>query len=171
MPVIISKEKINHYIFQWEARHDERLTPTELARRAGITREALYRLMSGEIITPDLRKLHAVAKVLECKAADLLHEWTTESIGRSKSSLAVDSMNDELASRELMQPAQAKARREIVAKYKGWIVREQYSDRPDVVLLRPGANSSNPTPDDIRLLEGEYAEEWRKQNPPEVGTR
>ncbi len=45
---------------RWQARHGKRMTYEELARQAGITTASLYRLTSGKVITPDLRKINAI---------------------------------------------------------------------------------------------------------------
>lgn len=69
MPVRIDLDRA---IFRWQARHNERMTYTELAERAGITIQALNRLKSGEVIAPDLRKINEICKVLECEPGDLI---------------------------------------------------------------------------------------------------
>ncbi|GEM_PF-642863 len=68
MPLIINIESA---LLQWQARHNQRMTYEELAERAGITIAALYRIKSGKTITPDLRKINAICKVLECEPGDL----------------------------------------------------------------------------------------------------
>lgn len=69
MPIRVDLEPA---LFKWQAKHNRRLTYEELAERAGISIAALYRLKSGSTITPDLRKINALCKVLECEPGDLL---------------------------------------------------------------------------------------------------
>jgi DNA-binding Xre family transcriptional regulator len=59
-------------LLRWQAKHQRRLTYEELARMAGISIAALYRIKSGNTITPDLRKINAICKILECEPGDLI---------------------------------------------------------------------------------------------------
>jgi putative transcriptional regulator len=77
MPTIID---IDSAVLKWQAKHNRRLTYDELAELAGISIAALYRMKSGEMITPDLRKINNLCKVLECEPGDLIkREDTTRS--------------------------------------------------------------------------------------------
>lgn len=78
MPIKIELESA---VLQWQAKHNRRLTYEELAERAGISIAALYRIKSGSMITPDLRKLNALCKALECEPGDLLVRTVTGSPG------------------------------------------------------------------------------------------
>lgn len=161
MPTKTSRERIDAAIGLWEARHGKRMTYTELARRAGITLISLNRLMSGDIVTPDLRKLDAIAKVLECTADSFFQTYkTTTNVGRLATEVDYKNITLEL---------EKDAHRRFVARYKGWIIWRQHPDKADVVLLKPGASSDNPKPDDIQILRGVDAEEWRRQNPKDEG--
>lgn len=74
MPVYIDIEPA---LLKWQAKHNERMTNEDLAQRAGITIAALYRIKSGKMLTPDLRKINAICKVLECEPGDLIHREET----------------------------------------------------------------------------------------------
>ena len=74
MPVYIDIEPA---LLRWQARHNARMTYEELAKRTGITIAALYRIKSGKMIAPDLRKINAICKVLECQPADLFFRDNT----------------------------------------------------------------------------------------------
>jgi putative transcriptional regulator len=74
MPVYIDIEPA---LLKWQAKHKQRMTNEELAHRAGITIAALYRIKSGEMIAPDLRKINAICKVLECEPGDLIFREET----------------------------------------------------------------------------------------------
>ena len=74
MPIIIDLDRA---IFEWQAKHGERMTYAELARRADITLPTLHRLKSGDLIHPDMRKINAICKVLECEPGDLLKREDT----------------------------------------------------------------------------------------------
>ena len=50
-----------------------------LAENAGISIAALYRIKSGNMITPDLRKINALCKVLECDPGDIIVRESTGS--------------------------------------------------------------------------------------------
>ena len=69
MPTSINLEPA---LFRWQAKHQQRMTYETLADRAGISIAALYRIKSGNMITPDLRKINALCKVLECEPGDLI---------------------------------------------------------------------------------------------------
>jgi putative transcriptional regulator len=59
-------------LLKWQAKHKKRLTYEELANLAGISIAALYRMKSGDMITPDLRKINQLCKVLECEPGELI---------------------------------------------------------------------------------------------------
>lgn len=64
-------------IFRWQARHSEKMTYAELAKRAGISEPTIYRLTSGQPTKLDLGKLNRICKVLECEPGDLLERVDT----------------------------------------------------------------------------------------------
>jgi putative transcriptional regulator len=70
-------------IFRWQARHGEKMTYAELAKRAGISEPTIYRLSSAQPTKLDLDKLNRICKVLECQPGDLLPRIDTEREGRS----------------------------------------------------------------------------------------
>ena len=74
MPVYIDIEPA---LLKWQANHNQRMTYEELAQRTGITIAALYRIKSGKMIAPDLRKINALCKVLECEPGDLFFRKET----------------------------------------------------------------------------------------------
>ena len=69
MPI---KLHIDQAIFRWQARHNEKMTYAELAKRAEISEPTIYRLTSGQPTKLDLAKLNRICKVLECEPGDLL---------------------------------------------------------------------------------------------------
>lgn len=69
MPTYINIEPA---LLRWQAKHGKRMTNEELAERAGISIAALYRLKSGEMIAPDLRKINEICKVLECEPGEII---------------------------------------------------------------------------------------------------
>ena len=69
MPIVID---LDQAIFDWQARHGQRMTYAELAKQAGISIAALYRIKSGSMVRPDLRKINKICKVLECEPWELL---------------------------------------------------------------------------------------------------
>ena len=77
MPIIIS---LDDAIFQWQARHGKRMTYAALARETGIALPTLYRMKSGELSHPDLRKINAICKVLECQPGDVLQRVETNDL-------------------------------------------------------------------------------------------
>lgn len=48
-----------------------KLTDAELARRAGLTRQAVWNLFNMPIVSPSLRVVEGLAKALECSIDDL----------------------------------------------------------------------------------------------------
>jgi DNA-binding Xre family transcriptional regulator len=83
MPIILDFEQA---IFRWQARHGEKMTYAELAKRAGISKSTVYRLTSGQPTHLDLDKLNRICKVLECQPGDLLPRTdTTSKIGSGTS--------------------------------------------------------------------------------------
>lgn len=77
MPTYINIDKA---LFQWQARHGRRLTNEELAEQADISIAALYRMKSGDMMQPDLRKINALCKVLECEPGDIIVREPTRPI-------------------------------------------------------------------------------------------
>lgn len=69
MPTYIN---IDPALFRWQAKHGQRMTNEELAERAGISIAALYRMKSGEMLQPDLRKINELCKVLECEPGEII---------------------------------------------------------------------------------------------------
>ena len=69
MPTYINIEQV---LFNWQAKHGRRMTNEELAEKAGISIAALYRMKSGEMMQPDLRKINEICKVLECQPGDII---------------------------------------------------------------------------------------------------
>ena len=90
MPTYVDLEPA---LLQWQAKHNERLTYDALAEKAGISIAALYRIKSGNMITPDLRKINALCKVLECDPGDLI---VRESTGPSKESTKLEVERQEI---------------------------------------------------------------------------
>lgn len=84
MPTYVNLEPA---LLQWQAKHQERMTYETLAERAGISIAALYRIKSGNMITPDLRKINELCKVLECDPGDLI---VRESTGPSSESTKLE---------------------------------------------------------------------------------
>jgi putative transcriptional regulator len=71
------KLNFDQAIFKWQAKHNERMTYAELAKRASITEPTIYRLTSGQATKLDLDKLNRICKVLECEPGDLLERVVT----------------------------------------------------------------------------------------------
>ena len=69
MPTYIN---IDPALFRWQAKHGQRMTNEELAERANISIAALYRMKSGEMLQPDLRKINELCKVLECEPGEII---------------------------------------------------------------------------------------------------
>jgi putative transcriptional regulator len=74
MPTYIDLEPA---LLRWQGKHGKRLTYEELAKEAGISIAALYRIKSGKQIAPDLRKINQICKVLECEPGDLIRREQT----------------------------------------------------------------------------------------------
>lgn len=74
MPTFVNLEPA---LLEWQAKHKKRMTYETLAKRAGISIAALYRIKSGNMITPDLRKINALCKVLECEPGDVIVREST----------------------------------------------------------------------------------------------
>lgn len=77
MPTYIN---IEHILLKWQAKHGRRMTNEELAEKAGISIAALYRMKSGEMLQPDLRKINELCKVLECEPGDIIVREPTRPI-------------------------------------------------------------------------------------------
>lgn len=69
MPTYINIEQV---LFAWQAKHSRKMTNEELAEKAGISIAALYRMKSGDMLQPDLRKINELCKVLECEPGDII---------------------------------------------------------------------------------------------------
>ena len=74
MPI---KFNVDSALFRWQAKHNEKMTYAELAKRAGISEPTIYRLTSGQPTKIDLAKLNRICKVLECDPGDLLERVNT----------------------------------------------------------------------------------------------
>jgi DNA-binding Xre family transcriptional regulator len=77
MPTYIDIEKA---LFEWQAKYGQRMTNEELAERAGLSIAALYRMKSGDMLQPDLRKINEICKVLECEPGDIIVREATRPI-------------------------------------------------------------------------------------------
>lgn len=76
MPTYIDIEPA---LLRWQAKYGQRMTNEDLAERAGISIAALYRMKSGEMLQPDLRKINELCKVLECEPGEIIvREQTKE---------------------------------------------------------------------------------------------
>jgi DNA-binding Xre family transcriptional regulator len=75
-----TKIDIEPALLRWQAKHKRRLTYEELAKLANIPIAALYRLKSGEMIAPDLRRINNLCKALECTPGELIVRENTENI-------------------------------------------------------------------------------------------
>lgn len=169
MPTFVSKEKLDEAIREWEYRHKQRMSYAQLAREAGIHIATFNRLKDNKVIHVALDHLHAIGKVLQCEPSQLIQtNWTTNSIITSQTSKKMSQIEEQQSYEALTKELEENARREYVSKFKDWIVKEHSNDNLDVLLLRPGASLTNPHPDDVQHLIGEYAQEWKKQNPSEV---
>ena len=71
------KLSFDQAIFNWQAKHGERMTYAELAKRASISEPTIYRLTSGQATKLDLDKLNRICKALECNPGDLLERVNT----------------------------------------------------------------------------------------------
>jgi DNA-binding Xre family transcriptional regulator len=69
MPTFIDIEPA---LLRWQAKYKRRMTYDELAAMAGISIAALYRMKSGDMIAPDLRKINQLCKVLECEPGEII---------------------------------------------------------------------------------------------------
>lgn len=81
MPTYIDFEQA---LLNWMAKHGRRMTYEELAKEAGISIAALYRMKSGKMITPDLRKINALCKVLECEPGEIIKRVETQDLDEAK---------------------------------------------------------------------------------------
>lgn len=88
MPTYINIEQV---LLTWQAKHGRRMTNEELAEKAGLSIAALYRMKSGEMLQPDLRKINELCKVLECEPGDIIVRDPTRPISEI-SSLEVERM-------------------------------------------------------------------------------
>src|SRR5262249_16755839 len=71
------KLSLDPAIYKWQAKHNQKMTYAELAKRAGISEPTIYRLTSGQPTKLDLGKLNRICKVLECQPGDLLERVPT----------------------------------------------------------------------------------------------
>lgn len=67
------REQFRDYVFQ--RAKSLKITRTELARRAHLSRESLYKLLRGEIINPSIQTLHGLAIALEVSPIFLLRQY------------------------------------------------------------------------------------------------
>jgi putative transcriptional regulator len=77
MPTYIDIEPA---LLRWQAKYRRRLTYDELAQMAEISIAALYRMKSGDMIAPDLRKINQLCKVLECEPGEIIVREQTASL-------------------------------------------------------------------------------------------
>lgn len=80
MPTYINIEKA---LLEWQGRNGRRMTNEELAERAGLSIAALYRMKSGDMLQPDLRKINELCKVLDCEPGDIIVREPTRPIDES----------------------------------------------------------------------------------------
>lgn|SRR5690348_9184321 len=77
MPTYINIEKA---LLEWQGKNGRRMTNEELADRAGLSIAALYRMKSGDMLQPDLRKINELCKVLDCEPGDIIVREPTRPI-------------------------------------------------------------------------------------------
>ncbi len=75
MPIQLNFDRA---IFRWQAKHGQKMTYAELAKRSKISEATIYRFTSSQPTKIDLRKLNRICKVLECEPADLLERVDTK---------------------------------------------------------------------------------------------
>lgn len=105
MPTYINIEQV---LLKWQAKHGRRMTNEELAEQAGISIAALYRMKSGEMLQPDLRKINELCKVLECEPGDII---VREATGTVNEVTALEVERIEIL-RELEQKLERKSKRD-----------------------------------------------------------
>lgn len=74
MPILVNLDKV---ILKWQSDHNERLTYTDLAWRAGISLATFNRIKANKFSKADLDKINRLCKVLECEPGDLLKRVET----------------------------------------------------------------------------------------------
>ena len=77
MPTYIDIEPA---LLRWQAKYGQRLTNEELAERAGISIATLYRMKSGDVQQPNLNKINAICKVLECEPGEIIVRQPTKPV-------------------------------------------------------------------------------------------
>lgn len=77
---------IDRAIYRYQVKKNEKMTYAELARRSGISIQALYRLKSSKTVAPDLRKINAICTVLDCEPGDLIVRHQTGKLSLRSSS-------------------------------------------------------------------------------------
>jgi DNA-binding Xre family transcriptional regulator len=82
MPTYIDIEPA---LLRWQAKYNRRLTYDELADMAGISIAALYRMKSGDMIAPDLRKINQLCKILECEPGEIIVREQTKQVNEATS--------------------------------------------------------------------------------------
>jgi len=80
MPTTIDIEPA---LLRWQAKYNRRLTYDELAEMAEISIAALYRMKSGDMIAPDLRKINQLCKVLECEPGEIIVREQTKQMNEA----------------------------------------------------------------------------------------
>jgi putative transcriptional regulator len=93
MPIELDLEQA---IFEWQAKHGERMTYAELAKRAHISLATIYRLKSGDATKLDLKKLNRICKVLECEPGDLLKRVGTSGQSLEEAAYALQKRDNDL---------------------------------------------------------------------------
>jgi putative transcriptional regulator len=93
MPIELDLEQA---IFEWQAKHGERMTYAELAKRAHISLATVYRLKSGDATKLDLKKLNRICKVLECEPGDLLKRVKTAGQSLEEAAYALQKRDNDL---------------------------------------------------------------------------
>ncbi len=88
---------LDRAIFHWQAKHGEKMTYSELAKRSGISEPTIYRLTSGQPTKLDLSKLNRICKVLECEPGDLLERVDTAAISLEEAELHIRQRTEDMA--------------------------------------------------------------------------
>ena len=168
MPTQITKSRIDRAIFQWEVWHNQRMTYSELARRADITLASLNRLMSGNTITPDLRKIDAIARVLECNSLELFETCQILESGEESKRFRLYAEDPRVTNKTEINEIRSHTRREVIMKlvgrFRNWRLIEKTEDDSEITLLRPGVNPKRAKTQDYQHLHDEFAVAWLEQN-------
>ncbi|NLE50588.1 MAG: helix-turn-helix transcriptional regulator [Chloroflexi bacterium] len=75
---------VDKALFNWMAKNEQRMTYTELAKKAQVSISSLHRLRTTPVVRPDLNTLEKLANALECDPFELIRREEVPEVSQKR---------------------------------------------------------------------------------------